>query len=128
MKRQIATDRAARPGGPYSQAIVAGDYIFVAGQGPITPDGRVIRGTIAEQTRLTLENIREILHAAGAGLEDVVRVAAHLSELNEENFRQFNEVYMEYFREPYPARITVGSRLLGIDVEIEVVAYKGRPS
>jgi 2-iminobutanoate/2-iminopropanoate deaminase len=128
MKKQVTTERAAKPGGPYSQAIVAGDYVFVAGQGPITPDGRVVRGTIAEQTRLTLENIREILKAAGSGLEDVVRVSVHLSELNEENFRQFNEVYKEYFRDPLPARITVGSQLLGIDVEIEAIAYKGRSS
>lgn len=123
---QIVTREAPIPTAPYSQAVRAGDYLFVAGQGPITKEGVIVRGTIAEQTRLTLQNIAAVLHAAGATLRDVVRVSSHLSELNEQTFQEYNEAYRTFFREePLPARITVGSRLLGIDVEIEVVAYVG---
>jgi len=123
---KITTEHAPNPAGAYSQAILAGDFLFVAGQGPITMDGKIARGTIAEQTRLTLENIKEILLAAGASMSQVVRVSAHITELNEDNFKQFNETYSEYFSEPRPTRITVGSQLLGIDVEIEVMAYVGK--
>jgi 2-iminobutanoate/2-iminopropanoate deaminase len=126
MLMKIATEQAPKPAGPYSQAMWAGDYIFVSGQGPIDSDGNIIRGTIDEQTRLTLDNIQNILSAAGASLKNAVRVSAHLSELNQGNFASYNKVYSEYFKEPFPARITVGSQLLGIDVEIEVIAYIGK--
>ena len=126
MLKKIETDLAPKPSGPYSQAIRAGDYIFVAGQGPIDADGKVIRGTIAEQTAVTLDNIQKILVAAGASMENVVKVSVHLSELNPENFSAYNKVYVDYFKEPLPVRITVGSQLLGIDVEIEVIAYVGK--
>lgn len=126
MIEKIVAQNVSKPLGPYSQAIRAGDYIFVSGQIPIDADGRFIRGTIEEQTRLTLDNIQNILQAAGASLRNVVRVSAHLSELNADNFASFNKVYREYFMEPFPARITIGSQLLGIDVEIEVIAYVGQ--
>lgn len=126
MLMKITTEHAPKPAGAYSQAIRAGDYIFVAGQGPVDADGNVIRGTIAEQTRITLDNIQNILIAAGASLVNAVRVSAHISELNSESFSAYNKVYAEYFEEPLPTRITVGSQLLGIDVEIEVIAYVGK--
>jgi 2-iminobutanoate/2-iminopropanoate deaminase len=126
MVEKIFSSQAAPPAGPYSQAIRAGDYIFVAGQGPIDKDGNVHRGTIAEQTRLTLQNISNILEAAGASLKQVVRTSCHLNPLTPETFKEFNEVYMEFFQDPLPTRITVGSSLLGIDVEIEVIAYVGK--
>ena len=126
MVEKIFSSQAAPPAGPYSQAIRAGDFIFVAGQGPIDKDGNVIRGTIAEQTRLTLQNISNILEAAGASLKQVVRTSCHLSQLTPETFKEFNEVYKEFFQDPLPTRITVGSSLLGIDVEIEVIAYAGK--
>jgi 2-iminobutanoate/2-iminopropanoate deaminase len=123
--RKISTNQAPNPAGAYSQAIVAGDYIFVAGQGPINKDGEVSKGSIGEQTRLTLQNIEHILKEAGSSLADVVKISVHLNDLNKANFDEYNQVYEQFFSEPLPARITVGSQLLGIDIEIDVVAYIG---
>lgn len=121
--KSIATGKAPQPAASYSQGVEAGHFIFVAGQGPIMPDGTIRRGSIAEQTRLTLDNIKAILEAGGASMNHVVRVSAHLSELNKANFQEYNAVYQEYFQDPLPVRITVGSQLLDIDVEIEVIAH-----
>lgn len=124
MKQVFSTDAAPVPAGPYSQAIRAGDFIFVAGQGPFLPETRQLAGnTVEEQTRQVLENIKAILHAAGATMSDVVKVTVHLSDLG--HFQQFNEVYKEYFAEPLPVRTTVGSQLRGFLVEVDVVAYVG---
>lgn len=123
--KKVSTNKAPNPAGAYSQAIIAGDYIFVAGQGPINKDGEVLNGSIGEQTRLTLQNIEHILKEAGSSLADVVKISVHLHDLNKANFDEYNKVYEQFFSEPLPARITVGSQLLGIDVEIDVVAYIG---
>ena len=121
-KQQITTDAAPKPAGAYSQGIRAGDFVYVAGQGPSTPDGH--KGeTIEEQTRQVLENVKAILEAEGATMADVVKVTVHLSDLA--HFRQFNAVYAEYFPDPKPVRTTVGSQLANILVEIDVVAYTG---
>lgn len=124
-KRQITTTSGASPAGAYSQGIWAGDLVFVSGQGPLDPaTGEIVGETIEEQTERTLENVKAILEAAGATLADVVKSTVHLSDLA--LFSRFNEVYASYFPEPRPARTTVGSELLGIMVEIDVVAYLGR--
>lgn len=123
-KQQLLTPAAPQPGGAYSQGVRAGDFIFVAGQGPIDPVTRKVVGeTIEEQTARTLDNIAAILQAAGATMADVVRVTAHLSDLA--LFERYNRVYATYFPDPKPARTTVGSQLLGIMVEIDVIAYVG---
>ena len=124
-KQQIRTDEAAAPGGAYSQGIRAGDFVYVSGQGPIEPGtGQIVGETIEEQTARTLENIQAILEAAGATMADVVKSTVHLSDLS--LFGRFNDVYASYFPDPKPVRTTVGSALLGIMVEIDVVAYVGR--
>ena len=79
--------------------------------------------TIEEQTRLTLENVKAVLEAGGAAMADVVKSTVHLSDLS--LFDRYNQVYAEYFPDPKPVRTTVGSNLLGIMVEIDVVAYPG---
>jgi 2-iminobutanoate/2-iminopropanoate deaminase len=123
-KKQILTDKAPRPGGAYSQAIRAGDFVYIAGQGGLDPETRKLVGeTIEEQTRQTCENIKAILEAAGASMADVVKSTAHLADLS--LFSRFNAVYSEYFPDPKPVRTTVGSQLLGMLVEIDVVAYTG---
>jgi 2-iminobutanoate/2-iminopropanoate deaminase len=123
-KHQIQTSKAPQPGGAYSQGVHAGDFIFVAGQGPWDPaSGQVTGSTIEEQTTRTLENIRSILHADGVSMADVVKTTVHLSDLS--LFARFNQVYSDYFPDPKPVRTTVGSQLLGILIEIDVVAYKG---
>lgn len=123
-KQQIRADQAAAPGGAYSQGIRAGDFVYVSGQGPIDPTtGAVVGETIEEQTERTLENVKAILEAGGATMADVVKSTVHLSDLA--LFDRYNGVYSSYFPDPKPVRTTVGSALLGIMVEIDVVAYVG---
>lgn len=115
---------AAPPPGPYSQAVRAGDWIYVSGQGPLDPDTKQIVGTtIEEQTRRVLDNVRAILNAAGADMPDVVKTTVHLLDIG--MFDGFNQVYVTYFGDPKPARTTVQSGLWSnILLEIDVVAYK----
>ena len=123
-KQQIRTDAAARPGGSYSQGLRAGDFVFVAGQGPLDPEtGEVVGTTIEEQTARTLANVQAILEAAGATMADVVKSTVHLSDLS--LFARYDAVYAQWFPDPKPTRTTVGSQLAGILVEIDVVAYTG---
>jgi 2-iminobutanoate/2-iminopropanoate deaminase len=124
-KQQITTSTGASPVGAYSQGLRAGDFIFVSGQGPLDPaTGQVVGQTIEEQTARTLENIKAILAAGGATMADVVKVSAHLSDLD--LFDDYNRVYAGYFPDPKPARTTVGSQLKGILVEIDAIAYVGK--
>jgi 2-iminobutanoate/2-iminopropanoate deaminase len=124
-KTQISTSKGSPPGGPYSQAIRAGDFLFIAGQvGRDPATGQLAGDTIEAQTRQTLENMKTILEAAGATFADVVKVSAHLTDLA--LFDRFNSVYVQYFPEPRPARTTVGSQLLGFIVEIDAIAYVGQ--
>jgi len=123
-KKQVNTKVGASPVGAYSQGLIAGDFVFVSGQGPLNPKtGKIVGKTIEEQTVQVLENIKAILEAAGASMGDVVKVAVHLSDLA--SFRRFNQVYATFFPDPKPARTTIGSQLLGILVEIDAIAYLG---
>ncbi len=123
-KQLIDTQGVARTGGAYSPCLRAGDFVFVAGQGPIDPaTGQIVGATIEEQTAQVLENIKNILAAAGASMADVVKSTVHLSDLG--LFDRYNKVYATYFPDPKPVRTTVGSQLLGIMVEIDVIAYVG---
>ena len=112
------------PDRPYSMVIKSeGTHIHVSGQGPLDLDTYEIhRGSIAEQTQLTFENVKTHLESAGASLSDVVNCRVYLSELNAETFAEMNKVYMEYFPSNRPTRTTIGCQLLGIDVEIDCVA------
>ena len=122
IKQQVLTSAAPKPIGPYSQGLRVGEFIFVSGQGPLDPaTGKIAGDTIEEQTRRVLENIKAILEAGGATMGDVVKSTVHLSDL--ELFSRFNGVYATYFPDPKPTRTTVGSQLLGILVEIDVIAY-----
>ena len=124
-KTQISTKAGSPPGGPYSQGIRAGDFVFVAGQvGKDPATGQMAGDTIETQTAQTLENLKAILEAAGASMADVVKVAAHLTDLS--LFDRYNSVYVKYFPEPRPVRTTVGSQLIGSAmVEIDAIAYVG---
>lgn len=125
-KRAVQPAGAPLPGGPYTPAIVANGFVFVSGQVPRKPGtAEVVQGDVQVQTRQVLENIRAILAAAGSSMADVVKVNAHLTDLA--NFKAFNEVYVEYFPEPRPARTTVQSGLNpGFLVEIDVIALVSR--
>ncbi|MEK5444699.1 Rid family detoxifying hydrolase [Fredinandcohnia sp. FSL W7-1320] len=120
VKEGIVTSQAPTPVGAYSQAVKVGNRVYVAGQGPKNPETGETPATIKEQTRQVLHNIQQILEAAGAKMSDVVKVTAHLSDLK--YFDEYNEVYWEFFSEPYPVRTTVGSQLMDILVEIDVIA------
>ena len=122
-KKVVYTDKAPKPIGPYSQAIIAGNFVFVAGQIPIDPEtGEIVKGGIEEQTRRVLENIKAILEAAGSSLDKVVRVQVFLADLK--LFEKFNKVYAEYFKENPPARVTVEVSSLpkGVLLEVDVIA------
>ena len=120
----LITQSGASSGGLYSPGLRVGDFIFVSGQVPRDPaTGQIVGETIEEQTKQVLENIKAILEAGGATLADVVKVSAHLSDLN--LFDGYNKVYVTYFSDPKPTRTTVGSQLLGFLVEIDAIAYVG---
>ena len=123
-KRKVSTDRAPKPVGPYSQAMVAGNTIYVAGQGPFDPKTGKMAASFDEQAVQVFENVKAIVEAAGATLADVVKVNVYLADLA--NFSKMNEVYKRYFIEDYPARATVGTQLLGgMGIEVECTAVKG---
>ena len=126
MRKVIRPLDAPRPKGPYSPAIVADGFVFVAGQGPINPKTNEFElGDIRSETRRTLENVRAILQAAGSSMHDVVRVGVFLADTKD--FDAMNEVYKEFFPEDQPARTTVGVQLPKIKVEIDCIAQAGKP-
>jgi 2-iminobutanoate/2-iminopropanoate deaminase len=111
------------PKPPYSPVVVAGDAVYTAGQTGVDGDGNLVAGEIAEQTRQTLENVRTCVEAAGCTLDDVVKVNAYLADLDD--FPGYNEVYVEFFSKPFPARSSVQAGLpAGVLVEIEAIARK----
>jgi 2-iminobutanoate/2-iminopropanoate deaminase len=123
-KQLVHVEKGPPPGGAYSPCLRAGDFVFVAGQGPTDPaTGKITGATIEEQTERVLENIKLLLAAAGASMADVVKATVHLSDLS--LFQRYNAVYARYFPDPKPVRTTVGSQLLDIMVEIDVIAYVG---
>lgn len=127
MRQAIQTDQAPKPMGPYSQAIVAGDFIFVAGQGPINPGtGSLELGDVRAETKRVFENLRAILQAAGSSLDHVMSCHVYLRDIND--FAAMNEVYQTFFSKPFPARTTIQAGALpgGIAVEIECIAKRAK--
>jgi len=127
MRNAVVTEQAPKPRGPYSQAIVEGEFIFVAGQGPTNPQtGKRELGDVRSETQRTFENLRAILQAAGSSLDDVVKCNVYLRDIND--FAAMNEVYATFFTTPFPARTTIQAGALpgGIAVEIECIAKKAR--
>ena len=123
MNQAIHTDNAPAAIGPYSQAVKAGNTIYVSGQLPVDPaTGEFAGDSIAEQTKQSLTNIKNILEKAGAGMENVVKTTVLLSDIND--FVAMNEVYATFFKEPFPARAAfqVAAIPKGAKVEIEAVA------
>jgi 2-iminobutanoate/2-iminopropanoate deaminase len=112
------------PRGPFSQAVAtSGNLLFVSGQGPYDPlSCSFVRGSIFDQTHLTLACIDRILIAAKIGRENIVSCRVYLQPLNAETFAEMNSAYSKFFGTHKPARATLGASLLGIDVEIECVA------
>lgn len=110
--------------GPYSPAVIAeGRFVFVSGQIPFDPAaGKIVRGSIAEQTRIVLENLKRVVETAGAKLDNVVSCRVYLQDLTPKTFQEMNAVYAEFFADSKPARATIGAQMMHFDVEIEAVA------
>jgi 2-iminobutanoate/2-iminopropanoate deaminase len=125
--RAVETPAAPTPVGPYSQAVVAGGFVFASGQIPLDPrTGKLVGGEIEAQTERVLDNLRAVLEAAGSSLDRVVRASVYLADLAA--FPRMNAVYARYFAsDPKPARSTVqvAALPLGAQVEIDVVAHVG---
>ncbi len=122
-KHAFQTDKAAITGGPYSQAIIHNGLIYTSGQGAIDPKtNQISLGTIEEESKLTMENLRIILEEAGSSLDNVLKVTVHLLDMRE--YGRFNEVYKKFFEKNLPARTCVQSAKLpfGVRVEIDVIA------
>ena len=118
-KKVITSPKAALPIGPYSQAIQAGGFIFVAGEKGIDRNtGKIVPGGIAAETRQTLENIKAILAEAGASLDDAVAATVHMVDLSE--FADMNKVYAEFFQVMPPGRTTVQVPALPAGARIEI--------
>jgi 2-iminobutanoate/2-iminopropanoate deaminase len=124
-RSSVASERAPKAIGPYSQAIIAGDFVFCAGQVAIDPaQGKLIEGDIAMQTRQVLTNLAAVLEAAGSSLADVVKTTVFLQNIGD--FGAMNAIYAEFFPTEPPARSTVqvAALPLGAQVEIEAVAIR----
>ena len=120
-KKVIETEKAPRAIGPYSQAIQAGNFLFLSGQIPLDPKtGDLVKGDIRQQTKQVLENMKGVLESQKLGMENVVKVTLFLKDIG--NFNQVNEVYATYFPSSPPARSTVEVAKLPRDAEIEIEA------
>jgi 2-iminobutanoate/2-iminopropanoate deaminase len=125
-RRIIKTEGAPQAIGPYSQAVVAGGFVYASGQIPLDPStGQFVEGGVREQTKQVLRNLSEVLEAAGTDLSRVVKTTVFLADMND--FAAMNEIYATFFAEEPPARSTVQAARLPRDarVEIDVIALAG---
>lgn len=125
MIERITPPGVVAPRGPYSPAVRCGDFIYVAGQGPVDPDtNQMSLGDIQHETRLVLNNIKRILEGCGASMADVVKCSVFLKY--GDDFKAMNQVYAEFFGENKPARTTVVVQFVepGMKVEIDAVAWR----
>ena len=124
MKKEISSLSAPKAIGPYSQAILSGDTLYVSGKIPVNPSDGGIPDGIEAQTKQVFENMKAVLKEAGMDFSDVVKTTAFLTDLD--NFAAFNALYSDYFIAPYPARscVEVSKLPKGVLVEVECVAKK----
>lgn len=119
----VSTDKAPAAVGPYSQGVKTGNLVFSSGQLPVDPEtGKVSNGDIQKETRFCLENVKAVLEAGGARVEDIVKVTVFVTDMG--NFSKINEVYAEFFGDHKPARslVQVSALPMGAEVEIEAIA------
>lgn len=121
-KQIVVTDKAPKAIGPYSQAVIVGDMVYASGQLGMDPATMELQGTVEEQAHQALKNVKEVLAAAGTSIDKVFKTTVFLADMND--FVKVNEVYAQYFVEPFPARSAVEVARLPKDakVEIEVIA------
>ncbi len=117
----VTTDKAPKAIGPYSQAIAANGMVFASGQIPLNPEtGTLVTGSIGDQTRRVLDNLKAVLESAGSGLHKVVKTTVYLADMGD--FDEMNKVYAEYFEATKPARATVAVARLPKDARVEIDA------
>ena len=123
MRQVVISDKLPKPSGPYSPAVIAGDFVYVSGQGPTDPaTGKMILDSVQSETRQVLKNVQAILEAAGTSLANVVKCNVYLADRHD--FAEMNEAYREFFPTDPPARTTVEAHPpVEIRVEIDCVAY-----
>lgn len=120
MQRVISTDKAPGAIGPYSQAIEAGGFVFTSGVIPVNPQTGEIKESIEEQARQAFTNLTNLIEASGAYVSQVVKTTVFIKEMND--FAKINEIYAEFFKEPFPARSCVEVARLPKDVKLEIEA------
>ncbi|HET6531876.1 MAG TPA: RidA family protein [Actinoplanes sp.] len=123
-KRAVHTAQAAPVGGPYSQAIVAGDTVYLAGAIPALPDGTRVTGSFAEQAHAAFGNLAACAEAAGGGLDQAVRVGVYLRDFGD--FAELNTIFAEYFTGDHPpVRTTIPVALEDMAIEVDAILYLG---
>jgi reactive intermediate/imine deaminase len=123
-KRAVSTVNAAPAGGPYSQAVVAGDTVYLAGAVPALPDGTRVTGSFEQQAHAAFGNLAAVAEAAGGSLDQAVRVGVYLRDFG--NFAAMNEIYAQYFTgDSPPVRTTIPVALQGMEIEVDAVLYLG---
>lgn len=123
-KKGLNTPLAAQMGGPYSQAIIYKDIIYISGQSSVDPEtNRLMTGTIEKEAQMTMQNIKIIMEAAGSSIDNVLQVSVYLTDIRE--YSRFNDVYRTFFQNPMPARTTVAVKNLpfGLRIEIDAVGH-----
>ncbi|MEN1726922.1 MAG: RidA family protein [Pseudomonadota bacterium] len=126
-KQPIHSDDAPAAIGPYSQAIQAGDTVYLSGQIPLDPaTGELVQGHFGDRVRRVFDNLAAVAHAAGAGLDDIVKLNVFLTDLG--RFSELNDIMAGYFNAPYPARAAVQIAALpkGVDVEMDAVLVRSQ--
>ncbi|MDO8283063.1 MAG: RidA family protein [Thermodesulfovibrionia bacterium] len=125
-KKIFSSDRAPKPKGPYSQAVIHNDLMYLSGQIPIDLEtGLMVRGTIEDETHAVLKNMKVIVEDAGAEMKDIIKVTCYLADMDD--FQRFNSVYREYFDIEPPARSTIQAGRLPMDVTVEIDAIVALP-
>lgn len=119
----VLSEEAPAPSGGYSQGIVAGGFLYLAGQGPFDADGARVGSTIAEQVRQVLGNLDAVARSAGGSLQRAVRLGMYISDMR--HFDEMDAEYRAFFSAPMPARTTIQSDLIGFDVEGDAVVWLG---
>ena len=124
MKTKIETTKAPKAFGPYSQAVIVGNFVFTSGNIHLTPEGKFLEGTIEEKTHQVMKNLKVVLEAAGVTFTDVVKTTIFV--INMDDYAKLNEVYSSYMSDPFPARETVSVQALpmGATLEISMIAVK----
>ena len=123
-RKGLNTPQAAQMGGPYSQAIIYKDMIYISGQGSVDPDtNRLMAGTIEKEAKMALQNIKIIMEAAGSSINNVLQVCVYLADIRE--YGRFNDIYRTFFQDPMPARTTVAVKNVpfGLRIEIDAVGH-----